>query len=300
MKKVFQRFVDIWKMDFLVTFVSEKHRHTKTTVGFWIVSNFFIAALLAGNFAMYFATADDKISDVITEYVPQDAKITMSGGQLYTENIDEPFFREITAENDEQSERMVFIVDTKSHGHDITSLDEYAGGVLVLQDRVYGKDGSEINHMLFADVPDFSFTREQVLAFIAKNATWFVVLVTFLVFCMMMLYFSVLRLVSALWWALLLWLCSRIGNYPLSYGVSYKAILNFYFIPTLVVSIVSLVGLFTLPLMTTVIFVLIFVGNFVWIKRNMHTDRDAATCESARSVDAPEAPAKTQDKSVTK
>ncbi|PID51843.1 MAG: hypothetical protein CR972_05050 [Candidatus Moraniibacteriota bacterium] len=300
MSKVFQRFVDIWKMDFLAKFVSGEGKDTKITIYFWFVSNFFLVIVFVCSFCFYSIGFKSAITTWISENVPENAKISVSKGQLSTENIDEPFFREIKAENTENSdynESVAFLIDTHLQSYDIALLDEYVGAVVILHDRVYIKDDSDIRHILFSDVPDFSLTKQQAFELIKKKYIWVVVFLTFFVFIVLFIVYAGFRLISALWWALMLWICSRMFDLPLTFEISYKAILNFYFIPAIVAFVISMFGVSMSIFVTTLIFLLIFVGNFIWMKRNKIDENNVVVEEKKESNNILEASTKTSDKS---
>ncbi len=83
----------------------------------------------------------------------------------------------------------------------------------------------------------------------------------------MFFWFSVFRLVSAFWWALMLFVLTKIFDIECKYMTAYKAVINLYFIPTVVVFMVGFLGL-NIPLMTTIIFIAIFIANLLWIKKH--------------------------------
>ena len=302
MGKIFQRFVDIWKMDFLANLVVKERGNAKLTVYFWIVSSVFVAFLLTCSFCFSAIEFKTHLVDLIEKNVSEDAKIAISMGQLSTEGIDVPFFREIAVENEhngEYIENYVFIIDTHSQGYDITSLDEYSGGVVVLQDRMYVKDDRGINHMLFSEVSDFSVDRSQIFSFIEKNYIGIVVLVSFVIFVAALLNYVVFRLLFLPWWAFMLWIFSRILEYPLSYGFSCKAILNFNFIPTIIIFVLVTLGLqvqfWDRIILATTIFIVVFLMNLLWMKRNKIEDEIMEVDKNENVKKVPQASVKTVD-----
>ena len=269
MKKILNRFVDIWKLDFLTKFLSGEKENNKTTIWFWIVSNLVLTGVLMVSFVIFLISAPNQIISAIEKNVPDFARVTLTGGQLMTENIDEPFFREIDASNEgvNYDKKIAVIIDTHGQTYDITSLDEYEGGLLVLGDRAYTKDNAKINQLVFTNVPDLSFTKEDVITFVDKRFLFpFATLLSIFLGMILFFYFAVLRLLSASWWAFMLFVIMRIFGVGESFMTAYKAVLNFYFIPAIVVIVLGMVG-FTVPFVTTIIFISIFIANLIWLNR---------------------------------
>ncbi len=270
-KKVLQRFVDIWKLDFLAKFFAGKKNDNKTTVLFWIISNALLAIILAVLAYLFLVGFYDTLIDSINKNVPDNARITVVDGQLTTQNLDDPFFREISANNVqyEYDESFVIIIDSVSSAYDITSLDEYVGGIIVVGDRAYLKDESELTQIIFAEYPDFSISKEDIIVFIDKYFFFpFAAVLTIAIGVFMFIWFAVARLIFALWWAFMLFILMRIFDVKDTYMTTYKAVLNLYFIPTLVVFVVGLIVI-DIPLLTTIIFIAIFIANLMWLKNSM-------------------------------
>jgi hypothetical protein len=81
MKKSMQRFVDVWKADFLAKFVAGEHKDTKSTIVFWVVFNTFVAFVLASSFSFFLFGLKSDILHSIDVYLPHNATITKSLGQ---------------------------------------------------------------------------------------------------------------------------------------------------------------------------------------------------------------------------
>lgn len=271
MNKILQRFIDVWKLDFLANFVAGKHNDQKTTIGFWFLFNAIIAIAIAFSITAFLYSAKNDLTNWISESVPDQARVSVRDGQLQTENISEPFFREIEAQNEHNKEYQgtyVIVLDTTSQAYDITSLDEYIGGMIILKDRIFVKDSNEVRQFLIADVPDFSLSKFQILNFIHEKFYFpFSVIIIIAVFVMMLIFYGLLRLIAALWWALLLFIMAKVFDVRLEYVVAYKAVLNFYLIPTFVAFLTGYV-IGHIPLFVTVIFIVIFIANLMWMKKN--------------------------------
>lgn len=275
MRKVLKRFIDIWKLDFLARFLFYDKNDNKTTVWFWIISNVILVSILLISLSVFLVGVPSKIITVIEKNIPNDASVTIADGQLTTTNINEPFFKEIDISNKKTNynEKLVIIVDTEEKTYDITSLDDYANGILILRDRAYTKDNDELDQIVFKDVPNISFSREDVVSSVHKYFLYFAILLVIVMACVLSFYFIALRLLSAFWWALMLFIFMRIVDIKESYVVAYKAVLNFYFIPTVIVLAFGLAG-FTVPFMTTIIFMVIFIANLVWLRQQHENKND--------------------------
>lgn len=275
MKKIAQRFCDVWKLDFLSQFFIKGHKDNKTTVLFWIVCTGGVALVLTIVFLWYFHIFTQSLTSGIDRDIADGARITMTDGYLMMEGVDDPFFREFdvyNAHNDALHQKIAIIIDTQSVAYDITSLDEYVGGVVVLGNRLYTKDGSEINTLDFVDVENFSLTKEDVIAFIDHNAIFPIGTVIALgVFFGLVFFYGILRLIMALWWALLLFVLTKIFGMSVQYSMAYKAVLNLYIIPTFAVLILQFMGM-EIVLLTTLIFVVIFIANLIWINKQIKKD----------------------------
>lgn len=288
MKKLLHRFVDVWKLDFLAEFFAGKKDDNKTTILFWITSNILVTIILSVSFCFFLYNSSSELIKAIDENVPENARITITDGQLTTENIDEPFFREVNAHNDENNYdgSYVVIIDAHSDTYDITSLDEYRGGIIVVGDRAYIKDGAEFNHIIFSDVPNFSVGKSDVISFVDQYFLFpFSVVLTLVAGIFMFIWFAGFRLISAFWWALMLFVLLKIFDLKEGYMTSYKAVLNFYFIPTVAVFIIGLVGVHV-PLLTTLIFIAVFIANLIWIKKHPQTADTASVISGAAEIEA--------------
>ncbi len=269
MGKITQRFLEVWKTDFLAKFFAGEYRDAKTTILFWIFSQLLISLIITIQIFFYLWSVRADILQFIYDKVPENAIVSITDGQLSLMNIDDPFYREINAEKSENSEgSLVFIIDTKKSTYDMNALDEYNGGLIVLQDRLYLKDGSKINELLFSELPNLTLTTEQITHYVKKYYVFPVATVISLLF---LLFITILytcgRLVMALWWALMLFVIALIFDIKISYNVAYKAVLNLYFVPAFVVLILMLFNIHISMLMTA-LFIVIFIANILWYKKN--------------------------------
>ncbi|MEN8252393.1 MAG: DUF1189 family protein [Patescibacteria group bacterium] len=294
MKKTLQRFIEIWKPDFLAKFFAYESHDNKTTALFWITSNFLMALIFFIFFCFALLGGKGDIIKSIEDNIVDDVRVTNTDGQLTIDNIEEPFLKEISAEaqSGDYGEDLIFIIDTKSDTYDLTSLDEYGEGILIKGDRALFKDGEEITQIIFADTPDFSVAREDVIDFVDSYFMLVAFVFASLIGVVMFVYFAGFRLVSAFWWALMLFILTKIFDIKCGYMTAYKSVLNFYFIPLIVV---FGLGVFNIgvPFLTTAIFGTVFVVNLIWIKNHTNTKEEDVTVsqkvkEAKKLEEAPE------------
>ncbi len=270
MKRLLSRFVDIWKLDFLAKFFAGEKDDKKTTILFWISSNLLITIILMVPFYLFLHNASNELMGYVNDNIANGAQIIIADGQLTTQNIEEPFFREISAQNGVSgyNESYAIIIDTQSDTYDITSLDEYRGGVVVKGDRLYFKDENKIRDIIFSNVNNLSISKEQIIEFINEYSSFLnLILFTIFVGIFVFVWFVGFRLAIAFWWALLLFMLIKIFDINEEYMTAYKAVLNLYFIPTIAVFGVSVAG-FSVPMLTTLIFLAVFIANLIWIKKH--------------------------------
>ncbi|HEX8974326.1 MAG TPA: DUF1189 family protein [Patescibacteria group bacterium] len=254
--RIFKRFFEIFKPGFLAenldTIDSGK------TWKFWFLSNTLVAIVLT---IIIGYTINKGIDETAKEFLLKypNAKIFVSGGKLSTEGIDEPIF-------EKSDDGSVFVLDTKNQKYDETVLSDYKKGVFISSDKIYNKkssietqqyDISKINR-------NFSFTQKDLQSKVWILKVFFIGVGIFFGW----IYLNGLRLISAFWWAFWFWLLAVIMKIE---GVGYKniyfAVLNFYIIPLVISLVLTLFGL-NVAFLTTIIFSILFVVNFLFMKKN--------------------------------
>ena len=275
MKKVAQQFLNVWKLDFLARFIAKEHRDVKATVVFWIVSQVIVAFFMCVQFAWFLGSAKDDVITAIDAHVPQGAAMRIENGQLSVENVQMPFFREINAKNENgEDESFAVIIDVQAQTYSLNSLDAYSGGVILLSDRAYVKDGGELDQMLYTDVPNFSVSKDQIMTFVHEKYLFpFTTLIVFAALFMLAIGFLVFRSIMALWWALMLFILGMIFDVRIGYAVAYRAVLHMYVVPAIALLITAFAGV-NVPYMATVLFLVIFIGNLMWIRKNRQNQEE--------------------------
>lgn len=289
MKKVMQQFIDVWKLDFLARFIVKDYRNTKATITFWIVSQTMIAFLMCFQVAWFFWTAKDDLLYMIDTHIPQGASMQIENGQLAIDNVPMPFFREINAQNNgSTNESVAIIIDMQGQAYSLNSLDEYSGGVIFVNDRVYFKDGAELDQMLYTDVPNFSITKDQLISFVEEKYIFpIATMMVIVIMITLSVGFVVFRAIMALWWALMLYILALIFEVRIEYAVAYRAVLHMYIIPAIAIFLVGLTQV-SVPYLPSILFLVIFIGNLIWIRNNRQEQEETATVESDVASDTPE------------
>jgi predicted membrane protein len=270
MKKVFRRFVDIWKLDFLALFFAGEKNNNKTTIFFWIFSSVLLALFASIILFFFLFNTSDEIVDTIEQYVPETAQINLTNGQLTIRNVEQPFLKEIkaTAQNNGFDGTIAIAVDVESKTYDDTVLDDYDGGVAVFADHITIKNALQSEEFSFDNLSDFEISRNDLIDTISNKQAFANIVGQFVfgVFIILLLGLLIGRLLLAFWWALLLFVLMRIIEVKEGYMTAYKAVINFYFIPTIVSIILWFFGIHV-PMMTTMIFTALFVANLIWLKK---------------------------------
>ncbi|PID51588.1 MAG: hypothetical protein CR954_01035 [Candidatus Moraniibacteriota bacterium] len=264
--------MDVWKMNFLAHFAQTDKDNTKRTVAFWIISSTILTLLVTVYAVVSLHSSKATVVEYIQNFFPhEDARIILSDHRLQVENIPQPFLREFHADEDGTAGDAVLIIDTTQDStYGEKTLLEYDAGIVILRDRMYSKDRNQALQLLLfeqEDFPNFSLSRGEVLQFIEDKYPLFEVGAGVVVFLLFLFIFGVLRLLGALWWAFVLWVCAKIANVSLTYGIAYKAVMHFSFIVTMVTYTVNF-GRLHVPFLATMIFLLIFVLNLRWMKKH--------------------------------
>lgn len=262
MKKTLKRFLEIWKPDFLKKLTQEENQ--KTTWKFWFFYNS-IAAIIISIAAI---VGLGKFMSEGMEYLANnysDAKIVVENGKLNTEGFNEPIFQE-----DENGES-IFVVDTKNAKYDVSVLEKYPNGVFIGADKFYNKKNEvEMRSYSFSKITNgFSVTQGEFQNLIKNNLEKIYSLAFVFVFGMLLFFFAGLKLIGALWWALIFWVLALILSIKeMTFQKTFYAVLNFYFIILIFQTILMFSGI-SFPFSTTLVFLILFGINFWKIKKDV-------------------------------
>ncbi|PCI24828.1 hypothetical protein COB57_03605 [Candidatus Peregrinibacteria bacterium] len=252
---VFSRFVAVWKPSFLKSFLKEKG-----VAGVWKFWFFWTVALaLIATIFLSFAmkSAVEEVIVEMTEKAPE-FEITLQDGVLSTKNIPEPLIYEDGEE--------VFILDTSGAFSAAELLKGYDKGVAITDQEALSKKNQFRSDLIpFSEIEGgFSLSKEDVLHFM--NTQPIVLFLSVFAFCFLVFVASFFSLLSALWWAFLVWL---VGDVMLkikgfTFSRAYLLVLQLY-IPVMIID--NIVGMM-IPFASTLLFTLFAGMNFWDIKNN--------------------------------
>lgn len=271
MLTLLRRFITIWQPTFLRDFVRETNV-TSASWGFWFVSNTLIAAL--GTIVIT-AFVVPMMHVFLTTTLPREMpafEATIEKGKLST-TLPEPYEKSFTF-GEKKNEIFPIVIDTQRVKYDEEKLATAAAGVYVFDDRVvmremngkmethlFSEFGNETVHVTKADI-------EQLLTRVAPMLAG---IVTVVVAIGLWLWLAVFRLISAVMWALILFVAGRVflsEKIRFDFGTSYLAVLHFAFIPLVIGGALFIVGIH-IPFATAIIFIALFGVNIWHIKNDV-------------------------------
>ncbi|MBD3299752.1 MAG: DUF1189 domain-containing protein, partial [Candidatus Moranbacteria bacterium] len=258
---------------------------------FWFLSNTLVT-LIVGIYLFFAINKGILEFELFLRDEIGQAQVTLEDGVLRTTGLEEPFIFESKEENS------VFIVDTKSDQYQEDFLKEYDQG-FILKDRIfYSKNNkfepvSAIPYTEMGQKVEFNITKQKVLDWVRENRNVFISIALVIAICVIWLFFNLLRLLSALWWAFVLWIMALIFNIRnFTYKVSYLAVLNLLFVPLVIELLLKILFNFWFPFETFTICVILFIINLYKLKQ----DQTAALIKERESVkNADEAGEKKED-----
>lgn len=266
-KNVFARFIEIFKPSFLKNLIKE-NKPSKSWL-FWFLSNTLFAILISFFIFSDLKSFVNEAKKGINQELP-DGEIIMENQSLRTQGVDEPLFFH------ESEEDVVFILETQTEQYSKEDLKEYSMGFLFTEDTMYFKNegSNKIEQLPYmeAGISDFVLSRESVLDFIDNSKSAFVTVLGIIAVIVFWLWISVIRLAFAAWWALIFWIMGLIFNVRnFTFGKSYLAMLNLYFIPLLLEWLLKRFLNFKFPFETFTILLIVFIINLYHLKK--HQDR---------------------------
>lgn len=282
MKTLWRRCGEVWKVDFLSRFLGGLHRDIRTTVYFWIVINALAALVMTGQIFTVLYGGKTAVRDSILSFVPDGATMTLRDGVLTLNGMPDPFLHVFQEANmiTESDEPTLLVIDTQGGTYDVTTLESYKQGAAILRDRVYVKGDGQINEVLYKDIADFTVSKEDGIAWIDRYFGVGVALLSVVTGLVLFVTLVIARAVAALWWGLILWLVARIFQVVMPYKTAYLAVLNLYFVPIVVTTVLSLLGL-QISYVGFVVFLAVFIANMVWMRRNPRVSDDSAVGASS-------------------
>jgi len=198
---VWARMAQVWtNPNFIQTVLyAEKEKAVSRTWVFWFVWNSLISVV--ATVAIWFLLAQNWVNWLENDWwntVPE-FEASVTDGVLST-NLPEPY---IIYEDEE----FIAVIDTQEITFSEASLEDYAGGLVVTADKmVVREDTGEYRSFNFSEIEeDFSFTKMDVQnGYYSVKPTLLSFAVGFMFVCIW-IWLSLIRLISAAWWALVFW-----------------------------------------------------------------------------------------------
>lgn len=169
-----------------------------------------------------------KIIPQVIEKYPADLQISIKNGQVST-NVEQPYMIALPDEaDDESSVENLLVIDTTAPFSD-AQFDEYSTVAILTKDHIYYRDPEkgEIRGQELRNIDDFTLDRKTLMDFV-KQATPFLNMLTPLIifFAFLFMYFlSVVRLITLLFTALIVFLVMKATKPVLTYSAAYKTVL---------------------------------------------------------------------------
>lgn len=287
------RFIEVWKPTFISKLTQEKNE--KKSWGFWFVSNAILALVAVGvgyifltNWLVDFPANAISQLDEVTVQLPDNSETTLDtflttgeieviSGNLFTKNIPDPSIMILNesanklefydTRKDLPAAELVLLIDSAQTKFDPTVVEFFDKGIFLFSEKAVIKQTNgpqvKIQEYKYFDI-GFSgaINKESVTTFIteAKESAPPVLAVTG--FVLLYLYLAVFRLVSALLWALVLWLIGNmVGIKEWNFEKSFMTVLHFKFI-SLIMFALLLAGGILFDGAITLVFGLLLAMNF--------------------------------------
>lgn len=254
-KTIFKRFIDIFKFDFLHNNLDEIG--SGKTWKFWFLGNSIVAIVMSIVVGFGIIKGVNEFGNYLQANYP-DAKISVTEGKLSTQGFQEPVYIE-------SKDSSVFVMDTREAKFDESVLNNFEKGLFISSDKIYNKKSKvETQQINISQIKsNFSVSQGDI-----QQNKWIadIFLIPFM-FIFIWIYFNVLRLVSALWWTIWFWILGIIMQVEgMSFSKTYFSVLNFYIIPLVTSLILVYLGV-NIPFYTFLIFLMLFLGNYLRIKK---------------------------------
>jgi len=263
---IFSRFGAIFCPNFLQILISEKK--SGPTWRFWFFWTF-IFSIIATIFLVIFINPflNEGISVVkikIEELNIGNFEIEIKDGELKTKNLEEPIFFEF----EESGEDSVIVIDTLGQKYTEDILQNYSRGFFINSQKFVGKKNQfETRNFDFSKIQNFTITRDEIFDFFEELLPKIKIFLYLFLFVILWIFISLIHLLFAIFWAFIFWIAGLIFNIKnFSYGTSYLAVLNFYFIIFIIKIILSFLP-FNFPFLSFILFSIVFGINFYHLKK---------------------------------
>jgi hypothetical protein len=241
----------------------EKDKAVSRTWIFWFAWNSFFA--LVGAIAVWFLLIQSWVTWLEEDWwntVPAVEAQVEDG--VFSTNLPEPYIVY-------QDEDFIAVIDTQETQYSEASLADFRGGAVVTADKIVMREETgEYRSFNFSEAEeDFAFTKSDLENGYYGLKPRLMGLVFAFLLVGMWVWLCLLRLVSAVWWALVFWAVGSMAKIPdWTFEKSYLSVLNFYVIVLAFEALLLLLGIGILPFSSLLVFGLVFGVNFHFFKKD--------------------------------
>ena len=258
----FNRFSQIWLPDFFKE-VLLKEKSSASTWKFWFLWSTLFTVVATIIFSLGTFSAQKEFEETFLPTL-DDFEIELKNNQLST-----TFSEPVLWEDDE----LAVILDTQKIQYDETVLQNYKEGFFITENKILIKDGNSGTYeTVFFEAFETDFTLSKVglqewfdtyrqtIKWAAVGVFFFGIGLSLHIYC----------LLTAFFWGGVFWGVGKMVDIKhFSFWMSYRAVLNLYFIPLLFESLLFINGAH-IPFFTPLLFCLLFGMNFWILKEPTH------------------------------
>lgn len=187
---------------------------------------------------------------------------------IFSTDLPEPFVKNII---DDEGEKLDIIIDTQNLEYSEENIIKADPGVYIFAEKLIIKDVDELNIINFSEfeLNNFEITKDSLMQFLDKVFKYFNIIFFLGVFIGLWLFLNIFRLLTALWWALLAFISSKMTDHGdwITFYDCYLLILSYYWVPLVIELLLYAVGVGKIPLSTFAIMTIIIALTFTKIDK---------------------------------
>lgn len=257
---LWQRFSAVWQAHFLSQL--DRDPGMGKAWKFWFLHTTLFTILATLVLGTVFSIGWQGARRDLVQQVPSEAAVVLSEGTLSTENIPEPIFWE------DPKQEFLLAIDTQGT---LTLPENPVQETVVLigpqMAQVSENYGAKIQDFSWAEVEDFRLTGAEVKQWLADNGWKIETVVWIALFVLFWIWLAAVRLISALFWALLAWMAGTLlGIKGWTFEKSFRAMLH-YLMLTMIFWVLLETGGINFWGSTAVLLFLLFGMNFWHLKK---------------------------------
>ena len=263
---IFTRFFYAWGNPHFLEKTVMKEKTSGRTWGFWFFWNTILTlTITVGLWTLSLspiAELEKEAQASLPEFTAE-----MKDGTLSTD-LPEPY----VLHEQKEGETTLFVIDTKTQTYNQESLANYEVGLIIKSDRVIIKEqAAEYKTIAFNEFGeeniDFTLTKATMFDAWEEYKTAIIATLFTIFGVFLWIFLALIRLITALFWALIFWAAGSLAKIKgWSFGKSYLSVLNLYFIPLILETILLILGV-KFMFSTLIFFSLVFGLNFWKMKK---------------------------------